>query len=232
MDPVQQVAGNASLAMMLVLLLGLAWRGLWRVTYAFTAYLCAVAACSLLMRTWPVTFYTMEFYVQKECLYGLLKLALAVELALLAFVRLPGARLLARAALGLGGTLLALALAFRLSHAPDAFAVTERLLPLLANGTALLFAAVWGLALYFHVPLHPLHRALLRGFVPYLLVFALLLNLLRRLGWELRPVVGWADGFAYAAMLAYWAYTVWRLPLLPPADPDLVDELQPWRTGR
>ena len=63
-------------------------------------------------------------------------------------------------------------------------------------------------------------------------MFALLLNLLRRLGWELRPVVGWADGFAYAAMLAYWAYTVWRLPLLPPADPDLVDELQPWRTGR
>lgn len=232
MQALQAVAADASLSLVVVLLLGLVVRGLWRLTYAFTAYLCAIAACSTLMRAWPATFFTLEFYVQKECLYGLLKLALAAELALLAFVRLPGALLAARATLALGGAALALALGLVLTRVPDASAATERLLPLLANGTALLLAAVWALALFFHVPLHPLHRALLRGFVPYLLVFAVLLNLLRTLGWELRPVVGLLDGAAYVGLLAYWTACVWRLPLAAPTTPELVGALQPWRMQR
>ncbi len=232
MAALQGVIADASLTLVSALLVGLVGRGLWRLSYAFSAYLCAVLGCVLLMRTWPETFFTLEFYVQKECLYGVLKLALALELALLAFTRLPGARLLARVVLALGGLLLVGALYATLADVARPDAATARLLPRLANGTALLFAAVWALALYFRVPLHPLHRALLRGFVPYLLVFALLLNFLRAFGWGVQPYFGIADGLAYVTMLAYWTATVWRLPLAAPADPAVVGVLQPWRLGR
>ena len=56
----------------------------------------------------------------------------------------------------------------------------------------------------------PLHKALLLGFVPYLLVFTVAINLLRAFGGDARAVAGYLKNVAYQVLLAYWVYAAWR----------------------
>ena len=62
--------------------------------------------------------------------------------------------------------------------------------------------------------------------MPYLLIFAGARSLTLSFGWNVRPAVNLADGTFYAAVLAYWAWEVWRRP---PDEPDFLRTLQPWR---
>src|SRR5262249_19150168 len=102
--------------------------------------------------------------------------------------------------------------------------------PRMANGTALLFASIWILILWYNLPVHPFHRAILRGFVPYLLAFTVVLGLVEAVDTShtLRTMIRIGDGLSYTAMLLYWTYVVWRPPL-ESDNPELLRKLQPWR---
>ena len=71
-------------------------------------------------------------------------------------------------------------------------------------------ATVAGLILWYRLPVHPLHKAILVGLVPYLLVFSVSLNLLESRGWEILPVVSYLHTLAFLAVLVYWMVTAWR----------------------
>lgn len=84
----------------------------------------------------------------------------------------------------------------------------------LSHGSALLLVALGMLVLWYRVPVHRLHRAILRGLAAYLLLFSgtsrAALALLSQGLLEWWTVVTRLDGIAYVVMLAYWLWEVWR----------------------
>jgi len=220
-----------SILLIPVLLLGLQRRSLLRLCYAFPVYLTAVWLGEVAVRSSPERFYNWGFYVAKETLYGGLKLAIAVELAALAFGRFPGAAATARRALLAGllvtaGTLLLGPPVTRPGLAGIAFTLQPRL----ANGTVLLLLIVWILVLWYHVPVHRLHRAIIRGLVPYMLLFGdgVTLQLLGRSGWDVWRLVSFLNSSAYVTLLIYWTWEAWRR-VEEPKPSDAVDPLLAWR---
>ena len=222
----ERILLGCSLCLTCAVLSGLVARRLYRLSYGFTAYLAAVALSETLIFLWPARFFTWNFWLVKETTYGLCKLALALELTFLAYQAFPSAHHTARRVILL---VLLLVLALVLVGVPEGSdfpTLARELLRRLAEGTALVFTAVWGLVLWYRLPLHRLHRAILRGLVPYLLVFAAARSLTLALGWNVRTTVNLADAGTYVLLLAYWAWEVWRRA---PAEPEFLRALQPWR---
>lgn len=217
-----------SCALLAALLLGLFARRLHRVCYSFPAWLLAVLAGDALMFRWPERFYTWDFWMAKETAYAALKIAIAAEITTRAFQAFPSARATVRRVLL--AVLLAL-LAFVLIgvrydvELPD---LARELQRRVANGVALVFCAAWAVVLYYRLPLHRLHRAILRGLVPYLLVFAAASTFTLVFGWDVRKTVNLAETACWGLMLAYWCAEVWRRPAR--ADSDFMRHLQPWRS--
>jgi hypothetical protein len=231
MSALQALLSAVCVALICATLAGLARRRLYRLCYSFTAYLAAVALGEALILLWPDTFYRWAFWQGKETVYGLLKLGIGLELGSLTFQAFPGASARARL-IALLALLFILAAMLTLTPAPH-----EDLSPLqalavelqsgLANGTVLLLALTWILVFWYHVPLHRLHRAILRGLGLYLMVSSAALKLVGNFP-ELRDAVSYGTGIAYVALVGYWAWEAWR----PEREIDKLPiwrRLQPWR---
>jgi hypothetical protein len=67
------------------------------------------------------------------------------------------------------------------------------------------------LTVWYNLPLHFMHRAILLGFTTYSIIFATLYNILHSFGarrmWE---TIGFLDVYAYLALVTWWAFTAWR----------------------
>jgi hypothetical protein len=210
------------------LLVGIIFRRLYRACFSFPFYAAAVLVTELLIFFWPSRYHVWGFWMVKEALLALLKVAVALEIAALSFTAFPGARATSRWVITSILTLtVAAAAAAVYSAAATLVSVAQALHSWLANGTALLFVGVWAVILYYRLPLHPFHRALLRGLVPYMAVFTLALGLLRDLGAKAWAWTALADGGAYVLLVAYWTWYVWTYHEESPTDTHL--QLQPWR---
>jgi hypothetical protein len=229
MSGLQHILGFTTVILLLLVLAGVLRNRLYRICRWLAPYLAAVATGDALILFWPDRCYNWNFWVLKETLYGALKLALATELAALIFSAFPGAAATARRAsllvlVGIGGMLLAARPA-----GVELYELAAELHPRLANGTAFLFLAVWLLALWYRVPTHRFHRAILAGLASYLLVFTVLLQFLASRGWEPRHLASYGDALGYLAMLAYWSWEAWRSEPAGRASPEILTRLQPWR---
>jgi hypothetical protein len=220
-------------ALIAVILAGMWQHGLIRLCRTFAAYLIAVGLVGALIALWPGRFYNWAFWQVKELAFSVLAFFVALEVSALAFQAFPGARARARqlSLLILLATLAAIALApvdVSSASRPDVQAILYvELQPRLAHGTLMLLAAVWALVLWYVIPLHRWHRAILRGLVPYMVVFTGAVRLVAALGREHPRWVGYADSLAYILMLVYWAWEAWRSdPVQPP--PEILSRLQPW----
>lgn len=233
MSAIDHASLVAVAALMAVILSGIIRHRLFRVCRSFAVYVGAVGVGSTLIAAWPRVFYNWDFWQAKELTYAIIKFLVALEIAALAFQAFPGARARARqvALLILGATLLAVLLP------PPAEPVSRDLSPQaafflgvqprLAQGTLMLFAGVWALVLWYVIPLHRWHRAILRGLLPYMIVFTLMIRVVVSIGWHTRQWMGYADSLAYILMLVYWAWEAWRPePAQPP--PEILSRLQPW----
>jgi hypothetical protein len=222
----ERVLLGCALCLTFAVLAGLRVRRLYRLSYGFTAYLLAVAVSETLIFVWPGRFFTWSFWLTKETVYGLCKLVLALELTFLAYQAFPSAHHTARRVILAVLVLVLALLVIGIPHGADLPTLARELLRRLAEGTALVFAAAWGLVLWYRLPLHRLHRAIMRGLVPYLLLFAAARSITLALGWDVRQTVNLADAAAYVVLLAYWAWEVWRRG---PPEPAFLRSLQPWR---
>jgi hypothetical protein len=213
-----------------ILLAGLIWRRLYRIAYFFTASLIEVWSTEVLILLWPARFHRWGFWQAKETAFGLLIFGTALELVAYTFKAFPGARATARGTLlvGLAFILIAL-LSAPIDSSGGIAGLAQELQPRLANGTALLLAGLWALVLWYNLPIHPFHRAILRGLVPYLLVFTVLVRLLATLGWRVREEAALADGVSWLVVVLYWTVEAWRRPRDPGVGPDVMRALQPWR---
>ena len=191
-------------------LVGLLVQGGYRACYSFTVYLMAVLVPDVMSIAWPERFHTWEFWMLKEIVHNLLKFAIALELAIRTFREFPGARATARTVVFL---VVLLSLAGVLSVPPrhaELQDLASQLHPRILNGTIWLFTALAALILWYRLPVESLHKAILIGFVPYLLIFTIAMNALSSIGWHIHTVAGYAHTGAYFALLCYWTYAAWR----------------------
>lgn len=204
--------------------------------YFFPAYLLAVVSLSSTIVLWPDRFHTWSFYWIKESIYSVLKVGVAVELSVTVFHAFPAARRVARGALGL----VVLVTLFASWYATPGVSPHESaeqqwadyvvtLHPRITNGTAWLFGSLFGVILYYRLPLHTVHKAIAFGFMAYLLFLTYALDLLRRSDFGAHVLVAYANGVGYAAVAFLWAWAAWRKDAPPPVAGEVVDRLQPWR---
>jgi hypothetical protein len=227
MSPFISLTGAAGIVLLAVALAAVLVRRHYRASYFFGLYLAAVLTGDALTYFWPQRFFVWSFWMLRETLYGALKLGMAVEIARLASQTFPGAAAaIQRAMLAVLAIGLALILA-ALRAEPGIAALARDVQPRLAETTALVFVVLWALVLWYHLPLHAVHKTILRGLVPYLLVFTLARGLTSSLGWKVSPGANVADVLSYVAVLVYWAVSLWRTPEL---DSEFIRTLQPWRS--
>ncbi|HXB53907.1 MAG TPA: hypothetical protein VN461_03925 [Vicinamibacteria bacterium] len=220
--------------LILAAVVGIVIRRRYRICPTFVLYLGAVLTFDLLVIFGPAWFYTRMAWVLKEVFVAALRFGVALELSFRTFRAFPGARSTAR-----GVVLLLLAVTFvtvlavtgdgsqSTASAPPTFElIAGRIQPRLVNGTIWLFAAIAATILWYRLPVDPFHKAILIGFVPYLLVFTTGLNVLDSYGWDLRTLVNYADVGAYIALMAYWARAAWLPAAAPIQAPERVRALQ------
>lgn len=212
-----------------VALVGLVARRHTRVCRAFVSYLAVVFVFDIALAGWPSRWWTWEGWLWRHTILDVLKIAVALELAYWVFLGFPGAAKSVRATvfLLLLGTLAAvLVLPADVARDKDGFLLGS-FRPRMEMASAWLFTATAGLVRWYRVPLHPIHRAIILGFVPYLVVFSSVMKLIIDYGWS--RYIAMADPWAYLAAACWWAWSAWQSE--PPVDvePALMERLWPWR---
>jgi len=213
-------------------LVGLLVKGHWRSCYSFVLYLGSFVIFEGAILAWPGRFFRLDFWLAKEAIEALLKLAMAFEIAVRVFERLPTARVTFALAFLAGLSVIAVSVAPTV--AGDVETVTSIGLPRLLYGTALIFAGLLGVCLWFHVPLYTIHKAVLVGLVPYLVTFTVVIQFLQTFGWNLRrEPANYLNTVAFISLLAFWTRAAWRRFRPSDVSPIVLSFLQPWvRTGR
>jgi hypothetical protein len=191
------------------ILAGLARRGRLRSCVSFDLYLVAVAVPDALVALWPSRFFRRDFWILKDSLHNLLKLAIALELAVRIFRHFPSAYRTVRRGVMVVVASLAVLIGYALSSGTDYIAVVGRLHPVVYDGTVWLLVCIGVFCLWYHLPLDALHKAILIGLVPYLLVYSVLLRALVALGWERGNFFNLTAPHAYICVLVYWAVVAW-----------------------
>ena len=212
MGPTERLIVCVGLVLLAACLTGLFARRRQGLCVTFTLYLGAVLLSDGLVVLWPRQFHYWGFWVLKESVHNLLKFGIALELTLRTFRAFPAARKTA-AVLVLGVLVLTWLSVGPPSprKATGAEELALNLQPYVLAGTLWLFIAISTLILWYRLPVAPLHKALLLGFVPYLLIFTVAMNLLKAFGGDdVRKYAGFFKNAAYQALLVYWAYTAWR----------------------
>lgn len=201
---------------LLLALLGLHRRSRLSLCWSFLPYSLAIIVCGNLATLWPSRFFNPEFWLLKQAVYDVCKLAVALELAARVPQAFPGAKRQAQRWIlfALAATLLLAALSPAGSYHTMAEWQQRALV-----GNTWLFSLTALAVLYYRLPVHVWHRALLGGFAGYLLIFGVGLQALRGAGWSVAPLVGLADGWAYLAVCCWWAVSAWRREAVPAGVP-------------
>lgn len=110
---------------------------------------------------------------------------------------------------------------------PRAGSVVTTLLPRLTLALAFLYVGLYAVAFWHRLPLGALHRTILRGFTPCLVVFAVTWG---RTGDE-TLLTAWINSLAFAGLLLALLRAAWRLDA-PDAHPATVAWIWPWKSAR
>jgi hypothetical protein len=195
--------------------------------WTFVAYLLTVLVFNSLFTFWPEHFFKRWIWILHGGILDALRMGIAVELSLRTFQAFPNASATARRML----LVLLLATSAALVGMPLR-AIDNRVLlewhPRVLTGTIWLMTGLALLITWYRVPLHAYHKAILLGFVPYLLVFATAVSLFKQHGW-INPLHEWAEPIAYIMLMGFWAHSSWRPDTQLEASPAIVRMLQPWR---
>lgn len=208
MTSVQWWLGVSVQVAVMFTLCGLVFRDEARRHWTLTAYLLTVFTCGSLVLSNPETFFRHHFFVLKESLYSITRVAVAVQLAYVVFAEFPGARRSSRLALLIGLVLSTLYIGLSpAAHSRERY--PEWHAQVLA-ATIWLMAGTAVLVQWYVLPVEPLHRVVLLGFSLYLLTFTTTVNALSHFGVRSYPGLGLVDGLAYLGMILWWGVTVWR----------------------
>ena len=186
--------------------------------WSFAFYLGAVFVTDALMLV--DRFDTLAFWLRKEVVLNALKFGIAFELIARAFGRFPGAKATAHRIFWLIVVFTVVSTVWvasswsvdttGLTSREVAVKVVEAFHPRVVTAITWLFVAIAGLILWYRLPVPSMPKAILIGFVPYLLFLYLALELKTANHW---PTEGWItrlDTWAYLLLLGYWARSAWQ----------------------
>jgi hypothetical protein len=206
--------------LILVVLVGLYVRRRLGVCYAFTAQQAFILVTDLLMVFGY--FYERKYWGPREGLSQILTFVVALEITYKTFRAFPGARATARGVL-FAVLCVTLFAALSASLGPTSASAEHtpelQILPRLLNGAIWLFTAVAGLILWYRLPVDAFLKAILVGYVPYMLIYMLALNAVEAYGLKVvEQYLRVSDPIAYMMVVAYWGYAAWR-PFRAPVRP-------------
>jgi hypothetical protein len=91
----------------------------------------------------------------------------------------------------------------------DAHNLVTQVQPRVLSATVWLFTALAALILWYRLPVESFHKAILLGWVPYLLIFSAALNYVGEYGPQFITITNYVHTLAYLGLLAYWARSAW-----------------------
>ncbi len=211
----QVLVAHAVKVLVLVALAGIVARHRARLCWSFVAYLSTIVVSNTLISVWPDTFFVPSFYLLKQALYDCLRLAIAVELAYRTFQAFPGAQSTARRVVFALLTVTSVALIgvpSGLSNGSPGLYDTalKEWEPRVMTGTIWLMNGVALLVIWYRVPIQAYHKAILLGFVAYLLTFTTLLRLLQIYDWDVLPIIQSTEPAAFFVLVGWWAWAAWQ----------------------
>jgi hypothetical protein len=207
MSELQLLLAHLAKLGLLALLAGMALRGRLGLCWAFALYVLAVLVGNTLVTLYPDRFFTHSFWMLKQGIYDLLKMAIAIELAWRAFAAFPGAWRTARVVLLVIVAASSLWLAWL---TPRQYGTLWEWQSGVVTASVWLLTATALLVVFYQVPIDEWQRAIMLGLAPYLLVFVFWLSVLRRHGWEVRNEVSLVDAIAYLGVILFWNWAAWR----------------------
>jgi hypothetical protein len=210
MPPFERALGFVAAGLIAVILAGLARTRRLGSCVAWDFYLVAVLVTDVLICGWPSRFWRGDFWVAKENLHNLLKFAVVVELMVRVFHHFPSAYASVRRAVLLVVLILSYAVWSAAKGGTGYQFVLGRVFPHVTDATAWLFVALGAYCLWYHLPLDSIHKAILIGFVPYLLVYSVVQRAVGAMGSERGALFNLTAPHAYLCLLAYWAVCAWR----------------------
>jgi len=209
MSTLQSTIAVLVLVIMPILLAGLVLRRRYDVAYTFTIYLAVVFVTDLLAVLWPGTFYRRVFYLHKENVMNALRFGVALELMYRTFRAFPSAHRTARAVvLALVSVALVVVLAAT-GDQPDAYTLVNKVQPRVISASVWLFTALAALILWYRLPVESFHKAILLGWVPYLLIFSAALNYVGEYGQQFITLTNYVHTLAYLGLLVFWTRAAW-----------------------
>jgi hypothetical protein len=208
MSELKLVIAHAVKLGVLAVIAGLLWRGKTRQCCVFPVYLVVILAGNTLTSVWPERFQNPSFWMLKQGLYDILKMAIALELAWRALAAFPGAMQTARRVFVV--LLTATTLTLSLLTPTSSYRTLWEWQPRIVTASLWLFTATALLVVWYQIPVHDWQRAITLGFTCYLLVFGVALDMLKRHGWEIKPVAALIDALAYLGLILFWVWAVWR----------------------
>ena len=210
MTPFDRAVTATSVILICAVIAGLVGRRRLAACVCFTLYLLAVASSEAVIALWPDRFWRRSFWIFKESVHNLLKLGIALELMVRIFRHFPSAYAAVRRGVFVVVAGLAVVVWYALAAGTDYFAVVGRLYPHVNDGTVWLLVCVGAFCLWYHLPLDSVHKAILIGLVPYLLVYSVVQRAVVALGWERAEVFDRSAPIAYICLLSFWVYVAWR----------------------
>jgi hypothetical protein len=193
----------------LIVLGGLLARRRYDVAYTFTFYLAVVFGTDLLAILWPGTFYKKAFFLHKENALNALRFGVGLELMYRTFRAFPAAHRTARAVVLVVLCLTLVAAVGATPDQADAHNLVTQVQPRVLSATVWLFTALAALILWYRLPVESFHKAILLGWVPYLLIFSAALNYVGEYGPQFITITNYVHTLAYLGLLAYWARSAW-----------------------
>jgi hypothetical protein len=210
MTSLQALLGYVGLAILWLILVGVFWRRRYREWLLLPVFLAIIAIYSSLITLSFDRFHSPEIYIGKEALLHVVRLVMALELALRIFRAFPGAMATLRRVLLV---ILVVTAAVVVTGMPAEWTYESfvgQVQPRVVNAAVWLFTGIAGLILWYRLPVSPFQKAVVLSYVPYLLIFTAVMDRLGSLGWQRGVVFIYLNQLAYLALLSYWAYVSWR----------------------
>ena len=200
--------GFVGLVLAICVVRGIFVNRLARQCLSFSTLICASALFTALILLFP-EHYTPEAYMVKQGIYDSLLFGMSLELSFRTFRAFRGVANKVRVLLA-AAVIISTAVIFVMTPATVGYTDMVRYQAGITTGGIWCLTFVALLIVWYQIPVPAFTRAVLLGYVPYLVAFVICTDLIGRLGWGAIKGLNIANAVAYDAMAGYWAYAAWR----------------------